>query len=391
MTTLIDIVMPQGQQEGTKSIIANWLKKPGDTVKEHEPVVEISTDKVMMEVAAPAGGIIKEIIKDRDSEVTPGMVLGRMELRAANLEGPATAGAHSSEQQRRAVTSPASTSGAESDLSPAVKKLLKDNNLSAAQISGTGKGGRITHDDVMKFLQNKPSSGLSGRKVPHTPMRRSIADHMVMSMLRTAPHVTAVFQCDLTAISAHRAKHKAEFEKQGAKLTFTTYFIAATVKALQAVPQVNSRFHQDSLEIFEDFNIGIATALETEGLIVPVMQQAQKLDLLGIAKKLGDLTTRARSNKLEGSEVQNGTFTITNHGVSGSLIATPIINQPQSAILGIGKLEKRAIVVERDGKDTIEIKPMVYVTLTIDHRALDGFVANAFLTAFVATIEGWRA
>jgi 2-oxoglutarate dehydrogenase E2 component (dihydrolipoamide succinyltransferase) len=288
-------------------------------------------------------------------------------------------------------------------LSPAVKYLAKKHNIDLSAINGTGAGGRITASDVEQYLSKTPSakktaptaktdspqSTIPGKKIPHSRMRKLIAEHMVESMLHTAPHVTAVFDADISAVIAHREKEKKRFEKKGVKLTFTAYFVKATVKALQAVPETNSRWHENELEVFSDFNIGIATALD-DGLIVPVVQKAQKLDLFKAASVLQDLTARARQGKLKPDEVQNGTFTITNHGVSGSLIATPIINQPQSAILGIGKLEKRAIVVEKNGKDTTEIKPMVYVTLTIDHRVLDGFKANQFLTAFVEALENWK-
>jgi 2-oxoglutarate dehydrogenase E2 component (dihydrolipoamide succinyltransferase) len=221
--------------------------------------------------------------------------------------------------------------------------------------------------------------------VPHTPMRKSIAAHMVQSVA-TAPHVTSVFEADLGAIIRHRDANKAALEARGVKLTFTTYFVRATVEALRAVPEVNSRWHDQALELFDDCNIGIGTALETGGLIVPVLKEAQRLDFETTAERLQDLTTRARAGSLTPKEVQDGTFTISNHGVSGSLVAAPIIiNQPQSAILGVGKLEQRAVVV--DGK--IEARPRCYVTLTIDHRVLDGFQANAFLTTWVRAIESW--
>ena len=225
--------------------------------------------------------------------------------------------------------------------------------------------------------------------IPHTSMRRQIAKHMVESLLRTAPHVTAVFDADMTAVVDHRAAHKQAFETKGIKLTYTAYFVKATAEALQAVPEVNSRWHDDALEVFEDVNIGVATALGKAGLIVPVIHRAQSLDLFGIATRLQTLTQKARAGKLLHEDVQHGTFTLTNHGVSGSLIATPIINQPQSAILGIGKLEKRLVVVEEKGRDTIQIAPRAYVTLTIDHRALDGFTANTFLSKFVESLEHW--
>ncbi|MBN8549347.1 MAG: 2-oxo acid dehydrogenase subunit E2 [Deltaproteobacteria bacterium] len=390
MTKLIDIIMPTGQQEGTQSVVARWFKQVGESVVQHEPILEISTDKVMMELPAPASGVLKEILKNENDEIQPGMLLGRME------EGAAASVAASAQPESKRACPAATSDAAAAELSPAVRKLLKEHGLEASQISGTGKGGRISHQDVMAFIEQRGASApsrsaskLQGKMVKHDQMRRNIAQHMVHSM-SIAPHVTSVFQADLSRIIDHREKHKHDFEKRGAKLTFTTYFVRATVAALQAVPEVNSRWHDDALELFEDCNIGIGTALEQGGLIVPVLQKAQDLDLFGTAQKLQDLTARARAGKLETKDVQDGTFTISNHGVSGSLVATPIIiNQPQSAILGIGKLEKRAIVDDSAGSDEIRVKPMVYVTLTLDHRVLDGFKANAFLSTFVKTLEEW--
>jgi 2-oxoglutarate dehydrogenase E2 component (dihydrolipoamide succinyltransferase) len=297
----------------------------------------------------------------------------------------------------------ANRSNSGSGLSPAVKYLVNKYNIDIDRIEGTGAGGRVTATDIEKYLGTTPpvkksvtvpddesqQSSIPAKRVPHSRMRKLIADHMVDSMLRTAPHVTAVFDANMSVVVAHREKEKKKFEKKGIKLTFTAYFVQAAVKALKAVPEANSRWHENELEIFADCNIGIATALD-DGLIVPVVRKAQKLDLFKTAGTLQDLTERARKGRLKPDEVQNGTFTITNHGVSGSLIATPIINQPQSAILGIGKLEKRVVVVEENGKDVPAIKPMIYVTLTIDHRVLDGFKANQFLTEFVRTLEVWK-
>jgi 2-oxoglutarate dehydrogenase E2 component (dihydrolipoamide succinyltransferase) len=199
-----------------------------------------------------------------------------------------------------------------------------------------------------------------------------------------------VFEADLTAVIRHRAAHKAEFEKRGTPLTLTAYFVAASVAAIRKVPQANSRWHDDHLEIFGDINIGIGTALGDQGLIVPVLHQAEQKNLKGIAAGLADLTGRARASKLSPADVRGGTFTISNHGVSGSLIATPIIiNQPQSAILGVGKIEKRVKVKEVDGADVLAIRPTCYVSLTIDHRVLDGYQTNAFLSELVKTLENW--
>lgn len=220
-------------------------------------------------------------------------------------------------------------------------------------------------------------------------MRRAIAEHM-SSSVAVAPHVTAVFEVDFSAIIAHRAAHKSDYADQGVKLTFTSYFLMACVRAMHAVPEVNSQWHDDGLELFSNINIGVGTALGNDGLIVPVVKNMQEKNLFGAATALQDMTERARNNSLRPDDVQGGTFTISNHGVSGSLVASPIIiNQPQSAILGVGKLEKRVVVRTVGDEDVLAVKPMAYVSLTIDHRALDGHQTNAWLSELVATIEGW--
>ncbi len=389
MPEIVPIILPEEEQEGTVSVVERWLKKPGDWVKQHEPILEINTDKVSMEVAAPASGRLLRILKEENEEVKPGDVLGEIELveeAAAKTTQEASPASAPKKKSAPATGTP--------PLSPAVRRLIKKHHLDPSRITGTGHGGRITVADVEAFLRRQqgeaePETGLPSRKVPHTQMRKQIARHMVESMLKTAPHVTAVWEADLTAVMAHREKHREAFQKQGVRLTYTAYFIQAAVKALQAVPEVNSRWHEDYLEIFEDCNIGIAVALE-DGLVVPVLHRAQELNLLETARRLQDLTERAREGKLQPHEVKNGTFSITNHGMTGSLIATPIINQPQSAILGIGKVEKRMVVMEKNGQEVPEIRPRLYVTLTIDHRALDGFKANQFLGAFVNALQLWE-
>jgi 2-oxoglutarate dehydrogenase E2 component (dihydrolipoamide succinyltransferase) len=221
-------------------------------------------------------------------------------------------------------------------------------------------------------------------------MRRRIAAHMVESLLKTAPHVTTVFEADLSAVLAHRAAHRPEFEKRGASPTLTAYFVSACVDAIRAVPEANARWTEDALLLYEQIDIGVAAALEGRGLVVPVIRNVAALDLFGIASALGELVTRARADRLTPADLQGGTFTISNHGVSGSLVAAPIvINQPQSAILGIGRVEKRAVVVQRDGRDEIVIRPRCYVTLTIDHRVLDGHQANRFMEVLVQRLESW--
>jgi len=375
MTKTCDIILPREQQEGTESLVSNWLKDIGDHINEHEPIVEISTDKVMVEIASPASGILIEKRKSANDAVQPGEVLGVIALGQATTV--ATPSPKAVSQKASGVTQQPS------DLSPAVRRMLKEHGLEAADITGSGRDGRITLEDVERHLAAGSSASSGSRRIVHTAMRKSIAQRMQQS-LSVAPHVTSVFELDLSAVQAHRESNRAALEGQGAKLTYTAYFVAAAAKALVAVPEANSRWHDDALEIFEDANIGIATSLGDAGLIVPVIKRAQTLTLRQIATNVSDLVDRARQNKLDGNEVRGGTFTISNHGVSGSLMATPIIiNQPQSAILGIGKLEQRAVVREQK----VVICPMLYVTLTIDHRVLDGFSANRFLDVFCASLS----
>lgn len=421
MTDLIDVTVPVGQAEGTESVVSTWFKTVGEVVSENEPLLEISTDKVNMEVAAPGTGRLSEILKQEGEQFEPGAVLGRIEVggppgvaakdgAGASPKGSPEPGAT---DRSRPVTA-AGGAGGSGELSPAVRRLLKEHDLDASQIAGRGKSGRITHQDVLDFLAREVASdagsggafvadtadfarpgaapakpAIPGRLVPHTQMRRSIAQHMVKSVA-TAPHVTSVFDADLSAMIAHRDAHRGDFESRGAKLTYTAYFVQAAVEALKEVPEANSRWQDDGLVVFDDINVGIATALGSGGLIVPVIAKAQHLDLFGIAGRLQDLTERARNAALDPREVQNGTFTISNHGVSGSLIATPIIiNQPQSAILGVGKLERRVVAKGSGSDERMVVKPMCYVTLTIDHRVLDGFQANQFLTKWVQVVEGF--
>ncbi len=399
MARLVDVTVPVGQAEGTESVVSTWFKAVGDVVTENEPLLEISTDKVNMEVAAPGTGRLVEILKNDGDQIELGDILGRIDIGAESLVGaprveaaPATSQADGAEKTQGAA-------GGSGELSPAVRRLLKEHGIDASQISGSGRGGRITADDVTAYVQSPlpavveptkqvagSASLMSSRRIPHTQMRRSIAQHMMQSVA-AAPHVTSVFEADFSSIVADRELKKSEFESRGIKLTYTSYFIRAAAHALKVVPQVNSRWRDDSLEIFDDINIGIATALGGGGLIVPVIMKVQDLDLEGIAQRLQDLTDRARGAQLDARDVQNGTFTISNHGVSGSLVATPIIiNQPQSAILGVGKLERRVVSAGDSGNEVL-VKPKCYVSLTIDHRVLDGFQANQFLTAWVDNIE----
>ncbi|GAB4265416.1 MAG: 2-oxoglutarate dehydrogenase, E2 component, dihydrolipoamide succinyltransferase [Candidatus Promineifilaceae bacterium] len=303
-------------------------------------------------------------------------------------------------------------------ISPVVGRIAAENNVSLDNVPGTGKDGRITKRDILAYLEARAAAAsrpteatpmpapaaptpppapapkptpmpapaaaaVPGTIQPLTNMRRAIAEHMVRSK-HTSPHVTTVFEFDFTAVSQHRAAHKAQFQQEGINLTYTAYIVAATAEALRQHPMVNSSWADNGIELKQEINIGMATALE-DGLIVPVIKNADTLNLRGIAKTVNDLAQRARSKKLLPHEVQGGTFSITNHGISGSLFATPIINQPQCGILGVGIIEKRVKVIN----DAIAIRPMAYVSFTFDHRILDGATADYFVAAIKEKIENW--
>jgi 2-oxoglutarate dehydrogenase E2 component (dihydrolipoamide succinyltransferase) len=412
MSDRFDILMPL-EQEGSKSVVRAWLKRIGDPVKRDEPLIELETDKVAVEVPVPCDGVLASIALNEGDEAAPGAVLGVIHL-ATTTKSAGIPDARSAIRDPGANTRPYEPLDVspsprppwdeggivevqrEQRLSPLVKRLVSEHKLDVAVIAGTGRDGRVTHKDVEAHLNRAPShahAGLEVRapivKIPHSAMRRSIADHMSRSVA-AAPHVTAVFEADFSAIAAHRAKHKDAYAKAGAPLTYSAYIVRAAAEAMKAAPNVNARWRDDFLELFEDVNIGMGVALGERGLIVPVIERAQTLSLKQTARALGDLTERARKNALKPTDVQGGTFTISNHGVSGSLLAAPIIiNQPQSAILGVGKLEKRVIVRAVDGADAILVRPMAYVSLTIDHRVLDGHQTNAWLTRFVEVLETW--
>ncbi len=380
-----DIVVPT-EQEGTKAVVRTWLKKVGEAIRTNDPVVELETDKVAVEIAAEADGVLSEVLIAEGAEVGPGTVLGRIAESAAPSAEPVRADAGPAP----ATASVSAKVPQAAQLPPGLRRLLEQHGLNAAEVPVAG--ARLSREDILAEVERRakaPAPGL--RSIPHDSMRKRIAEHMQRSV-QTAPHVTAVFEADFTAIIAHRQSHKEQFAREGANLTYTPYFVAASVAAMKVAPAVNGRWFEDRIDIYDDVNIGIGTALGEKGLIVPVIHRAQALSLLEIAQRLTDLTERARGGTLAQTDVQGGTFSISNHGVSGSLIAAPIIiNQPQSAILGVGKLEKRAVVRERNGADAIEIRPMAYVSLTIDHRAIDAFQTNAWLTRFVETLETWPA
>jgi 2-oxoglutarate dehydrogenase E2 component (dihydrolipoamide succinyltransferase) len=421
MSTRIEVRAPAEQTEGTRSQLLRWLKAPGAAVAINEPLIEIETDKVTVEVAAPASGVLGEILKREQEEIAPGELLGYIESAAAAGAAPAHTAPTAAPPAPEPHPQPAppahgDTAAAHAPLSPAVRRLLSEHGLDASEVRGSGPDGRITVEDVLAAgaasagnTARMPALGSAAalaaaatvpaeaapegvRRVPHSAIRKRIAEHMVHSLLHSAPHVTTVFEADLAAVLVDRARQREAFAQRGVPLTLTAYFVMAVVDAIREVPEANSRWTESALEIYEPMHIGIGTAVEGQGLIAPVLRDAQKLDLFATAQGLHELVTRARTGKLTPADVRGGTFTISNHGVSGSLLAAPIIiNQPQSAILGVGRLEQRAVVVEQGGETRITARPRCYVTLTIDHRVMDGEQANHFMRVLVRRLNEWAA
>jgi 2-oxoglutarate dehydrogenase E2 component (dihydrolipoamide succinyltransferase) len=396
---LIDVVVPE-EQEGTKAVVRAWLKAVGDQVAENDPLVELETDKVTQEVPAPAAGVLAEIVLDTDAEAVPGAVLGRISAEQINTVGPEPVEGLSSSLPRKEQGQSfdrLKTSGeGETRLSPSVRRACQQHGIDPARIQGTGRNGRITREDVDRAVGaattvsvGEPTTAqprqFSPHDIPHDRMRLKIAENMVRAVAE-APHVTALFEADFSAVAAH----KAALAKNGVKLSYTAYIVKAAAEAMAVAPAINGRWEEDRVAVSPTIDIGVGTALGEKGLVVPVVKDAGSLSLEQIGGRLDDLTRRARDGKLTPGDVSGGSFTISNHGVSGSLLAAPIIlHQGQAAILGIGKLQKRVVVREAEGEDAILILPMAYVTLTIDHRVVDGHQTNAWLTRFVETLENW--
>ena len=390
---MIEIRVPE-EQEGTKAVVRAWLKQIGDAVAENDPLVELETDKVTQEVPAPAAGILSEILLDTDAEAIPGALLGRISTDGApaaraTADTPVSAPAP-------AATAPQPIGEIETRLSPSVRRACLQHGIDPARISGTGRNGRITREDVDRAVSiatvvsvGEPTTAqprqFSAQDIPHDRMRLTIAENMVRAV-SDAPHVTAVFEADFSAVAAHKAAMAAK----GVKLSYTAYIVKAAADAMAVAPAINGRWEKDRIAISPTIDVGVGTALGEKGLVVPVVKDSGNLSLEQVGAKLDDLTRRAREGKLDRADVSGGSFTISNHGVSGSLLAAPIIlHQGQAAILGVGKLEKRVVVREVAGQDAILVRPMAYVTLTIDHRVVDGHQTNAWLTRFVQVLENW--
>jgi 2-oxoglutarate dehydrogenase E2 component (dihydrolipoamide succinyltransferase) len=411
---VIDVRVPE-EQEGTKAVVRAWLKQVGDAVAVNDPLVELETDKVTQEVPAPATAVLSEILLETDAEAVPGALLGRISEATEQSESvrpelssrdvPRTSarpelveGRVAQPSEQRPSTSLRMSEAGEARLSPSVKRACQQNDIDPTRIKGTGRNGRITREDVDRAIASATVTRVgeattaqprhyAGSDIPHDRMRLKIAENMVRAVSE-APHVTALFEADFSAIAAH----KKAMAERGKKLSYTAYIVKAAAGAMAVAPAINGRWEEDRIAVSPTIDIGVGTALGEKGLVVPVVKDAGSLSLEQIGAKLDDLTRRAREGKLTGADVSGGSFTISNHGVSGSLLAAPIIlHSGQAAILGIGKLEKRVVVRELDGQDVMVIRPMAYVTLTIDHRVVDGHQTNAWLTRFVELLEGWAS
>jgi pyruvate dehydrogenase E2 component (dihydrolipoamide acetyltransferase) len=402
-----DVVMPQMGESITEGTITKWLKKVGDTVQRDEPIFEISTDKVDAEIPSPIAGVLSEIKVPEGSTVQINTVVavigGAAGAPAAKPAVPASTPAPAA-----TTPAPAAAEGEKVRSSPLVRKIAKDNNVDLHQVAGTGAAGRVTKTDIVGFIEGgakpatpapaaappaaKPAAAaqpLPGELVPMTKMRAIIAQRMVESK-RTSPHVHTVFKVDMTRIVKLREREKNKYEQRnGVKLTYMPFITRAAIVALKKHPVVNAAVQGDAILYNKSINIGIAVALDW-GLIVPVIKQTEEKNFLGIARGIVDLAERARNKKLAPDEVSGGTFTLTNSGIFGEQFGTPIINQPQAAILGIGGLNKEAeVLTDKDGQDTIAIRSIQRFTLGFDHRIVDGADAGKFMSDFKAYLENW--
>ena len=432
----VKVIMPKLGESVVEGTVNRWIKHEGDPVEEFESLLEVETAKVTTEIPSPAAGVVLKIIVQEGETVDAGVILAWVGLAGEEVPDVPV------ESKPGIVAAPIVTpvvvqdttimtgqkQSSERDLgfiSPVVAKLAAENKIDLANVPGTGEHGRITKKDILDFIEKsnqnkgakpelapwetpgsgdlfKPTVDLStpptaastppiaatqggDTLLPMTAKRKAIADHMIMSK-HTSAHVTTVMEADLSRVAAHKRANQSQFDGDGLKLTYTPYFVAAAALALVQFPLLNSSWSEKGIILHRDINIGMAVSLGDEGLIVPVIRNADRLSLSGLTRAVNDLSTRARSKKLTPDETTGGTFSITNHGTGRSLFATPVINQPQCAILGVGAITKRAVVIQ----EAIAIRSMVYLSLTFDHRILDGTSADGFLSKVVDTLENWQ-
>jgi 2-oxoglutarate dehydrogenase E2 component (dihydrolipoamide succinyltransferase) len=420
-----DVIMPQMGESIFEGTITKWLKQVGDTVQRDEPLFEISTDKVDAEIPSPAAGILSEIKVPAGTTVQINTVVGVIGGTAGSTAAPASATPAPAPAKVEAASASQPVPGAAASVgesvrsSPLVRKMAKDNNLDLKQVAGSGSGGRITKTDVLDFIEKhgtstaapavtaptpapqpaaaKPAApaapatpALPGELVPLSRMRSIIAQRMIDSK-HTNAHVHTVFKIDFTRIVRIREKEKSKYEQRnGVKLTYMPFISRAVISTLRKMPIVNASMEGDAIRYHQNINLGIAVALEW-GLIVPVIKQAEERSFVGVARAIADLAERARGKKLKPDEVGSGTFTITNPGIFGEQFGTPIINQPESAILGVGGLFKEPAVITDDaGTDSIAIRHMIHLTLGFDHRIIDGADAGKFMAEVKKYLENWN-
>ncbi len=427
-----DVVMPQMGESIFEGTITKWLKKVGDSVARDEPLFEISTDKVDAEIPSPAAGVLTAIQVPEGATVEINTVVAVIGGSGAETSAAAPAAPMAAEK-KPAATQPASaapaatpataqanagTTGERQRSSPLVRRIAKDNNLDLSQIPGTGAGRRITKDDALAYIgQRGKSSGsaatappasaavpsvapslaasapaeisIPGDLVPLSKMRSIIAQRMVESK-HTSAHVHSVFKIDMTRIVKTREREKSKYEQRnGVKLTYMPFIASAVVSCLRKMPIVNASLEGNAIRYHKNINIGVAVALDW-GLIVPVIKHAEERSFLGIARAIADLAARARAKKLKPDEVAEGTFTITNPGIFGEQFGTPVINQPETAILGVGGLFKEpTVVTDADGNDSIAVRHIIRLTLGFDHRVIDGADAGKFMAELKKTLENW--
>jgi len=439
----VAVTMPQMGESMVEGTVARWLKAPGEAVAKLEALVEINTDKIDTEIPAPVAGTLLQVMVDAGQTVRAGTVLGYIGSVGEHAQGVvihgtptavaapeaiAPSGARAFVTEATTLPTPSKDANqrptGRAFISPVVGRMAKEHHIDLAAIAGSGLHGRITKRDVLAYLAEKEaaqlevgraspaavpaatiaqaSAGVSEDEIWHplTTMRRAIAQHMVQSKA-TSPHVTTVFEVDMTSVVRHREQYKEIYAQRGVRLTYTPYFVAAVAKALRQVPEVNARFHVASgagepsaLVLLKRVHIGVAVAL-ADGLIVPVIRDADERNLQGLARAVNELAQQARAGQLAPDAISGGTFTITNHGVTGSLLGTPIINQPQAGIFGIGAIVKRPVVRSSSASllpsadDAIVIRPMCYLSFSFDHRILDGARADAFMSLVVEQLQGW--
>jgi len=425
-----DVIMPQMGESIFEGTITKWLKKPGDKVQRDEPLFEISTDKVDAEIPAPSSGVLQEIKVAEGTTVQVNTVVGVISdgdstAAKAPVAAPPPAEKRAEKEEAPKPAAPAPEAQPEGQVhdedvrsSPLVRKIARENNVALSQVTGTGLGGRITKQDIMAFLEKGPAApapaapappppaaptwaappaprsapapaAIPGDLVPMSQMRKIIAQRMIESR-RTSAHVHCMFEVDLTRVVNLRNKLKNSFEQRnGARLTFMPFFVRAAIIALQQYPIVNASLESDNIRYHRHVNAGIAVALDW-GLIVPVLKNADELNFLGLQRGITDLGERARSKKLMPTDVEGSTFTITNPGQFGAVFGLPIINQPNSAIMGVGGISKQPVVItDKDGSDSIAIRSVVNLTLGYDHRLIDGAIADQFMALVKRTLENW--